>query len=67
MFQCIQCKIEFYSKGRHIKTCQHILDEQPNSERKWRGNFAREEIRGCNRTTRVDLSKLRKKKVINKN
>jgi hypothetical protein len=24
-FQCIRCKIEFYSKGRHIKTCEDIM------------------------------------------
>ena len=35
IFQCIQCKIEFYSKGRHIKTCQDILDEQANSYFIW--------------------------------
>ena len=35
MFQFIKCKIEFYSKGRHIKTCQDILDEQANSDFIW--------------------------------
>ena len=25
-FQCIKCKIEFYSNGRHIKKCEDILD-----------------------------------------
>jgi hypothetical protein len=29
-FQCIRCKIEFYYKGRHIKTCQDVLDSFPN-------------------------------------
>ena len=30
LFQCIRCKIEFYSNGRHIKTCQDIIDSDPN-------------------------------------
>ena len=29
-FECIRCKIEFYSNGRHIKKCQDILDLYPN-------------------------------------
>ena len=32
LFQCIRCKIEFYSNGRHIKTCQDILDSYSNIE-----------------------------------
>ena len=28
--QCIRSKIEFYSNGRHIKTCQDIIDEYPS-------------------------------------
>ena len=28
--QCIRCKVEFYSNGRHMKTCQDILDLYPN-------------------------------------
>ena len=30
LFQCIRCKIEFYSNGRHMKTCQDILNSDPN-------------------------------------
>ena len=30
LFQCIRCKIEFFSNKRHIKMCQDIIDEYPN-------------------------------------
>ena len=35
LFQCIRCKIEFYSNGRQMKTCQDIIDEYPNIDSIW--------------------------------